>query len=150
MSDQDLDVAARIQTPSGWIDLNDRAAGYELGPEAFTTAATSHRKGEISSEWMEGTFVTRSVRENIIETVSVYVYGDSAHQLAVRQQALTDGFDQLSYAMVVRFEDAEESWDCWVADYTTSTRAEMRRTNMSLVTAQVPRLPSAARAKVYP
>ena len=146
----DLDVAARINTPSGWLELNDRAGGYQLGPEAFTTAATGHRKAEISSEWMEGSFVTRAVRENIVETVSVYVYGQSAHQLAVRLQALTDGFDQLSYAMVVRFDDAEENWDCQVADYTTSSRAEMRRTNMALVTAQVPRLPSAALAKVYP
>ena len=145
----DLDCSARIMTPTGWIELADRAGGYELGPDAFTQAAVSHRKSEISSEWLEGTFVTRSVRENVTETVSVYVYGDSPYELATRLDALTDGFDQLQYSMVVRFGDAQHEWDCWVADYTIATRQEMRFATMALVSAQVPRLPAAARTQVW-
>ena len=144
-----LDVSARIETPTGWIELEDEDNGYALAADSFATAAVSHRKSEISSEWLEGTFVTRSVRENITETVAVYVTGDSPHQLRTRLSALTDGFDQLQYKMTVRFGNAEETWSCWVSDYTTSTKVEMRFATMALVTATVPRLPAAALTKVF-
>lgn len=145
-----LDVTAKIQTPTGWLELEDEANGYTLSADSFASSAVSHRKVEVSSEWMEGTFVVRSVRENVTETVSVFVTGATPAELSDRLLALTDGFDQLNYAMVVRFADAQETWSCQVADYTTSTKAELRHATMAQVTATVPRLPSVVRAKVYP
>ena len=145
-----LDVSAKIETPTGWIELDDPEGGYELAADSFATAAISHRKTEVSSEWLEGTFVTRSVRENVAEAVNVYVAGATPYELAARLKALTDGFDQLGYAMVVRFADAAEDWSCQVADYTIETKVEMRHATIALVKASVPRLPAKTLTRVFP
>jgi hypothetical protein len=150
MSTDDLDVAASIETPTGWLDLEDEASGYELSYDSFSAQAVSHRKTVLQSEWIEGSFITRSVRENITEKVSVYVRGDTPFMLAERLARLTDGFDQLSFAMVVRFADSQETWSCSTSEYTISTKQEMRFATMALVSADVPRLPTLDRVQVYP
>lgn len=146
----DLDISVQIETPTGWLELEDEANGYTVGADSFVSSAVTHRKTEINSEWMEGTFISRAVRENVTETVAVYVTGNSPHQLATRLNRLTDGFNQLSYAMVVRFGDVSETWSCWVSDYTVATKTELRHATIAVVSATVPRLPSVAQSKVYP
>ena len=147
---QEIDISVMIETPTGWLELEDEANGYTLGADSFASSATTHRKTEINSEWMEGTFVSRAVRENVTETVAVYVSGDTPHQLAMRLEKLTDGFNQLSYAIVVRSADIADTWSCWVSDYTVATKTEMRHATIAMVTATIPRLPGTTKTKVYP
>lgn len=146
----DIDVAASIESPTGWIALEDQVGGYELASDAFSEKGYSHRKTEVSSEWIEGTFVSRSVKENTTEKVSFYVLAATPFALAAKIQRVTDAFDQLSFGMVVRFSDCQETWVCQTADYTISTKQELRHATMALVNATVPRLPTCARVQVVP
>ena len=146
----DVDVAASLESPTGWILLEDRAGGFELASDSFSEKGITHRKTEVSSEWIEGTFTSRSVKENTTEKVSVYVYGATPFALAEKVKRVTDAFDQLSFGMVVRFADCQETWYCHTAEYTISTKQEMRFATMALINATVPRLPSCARVQVVP
>ena len=150
MSDVLLDVSAKILTPTGWLELENAAGGYELGAESFSEASVGHRKTEITSEWIEGSFVSRAVKEEVSEKVSVYVKGTTPYDLQVKLKALTDGFDQLSFSMVVRFADNQETWDCLVSEYSISTKQEMRFATIALVNATVPRAPTVTRLQVVP
>jgi hypothetical protein len=143
-----LDVQASLQTTTGWLDLDDAAAGYELGSDSFSEKSISHRKTEVANEWVEGSYVSRSVRDNIGEVVSVYIIADTPYDLAVKVDRITSAFDQLSYQMIVRFADSQETWDCSLADYTVSTKQEMRFATMALVKATVPHLPTVTRVQV--
>lgn len=148
MSNDLLDLSAQIQAPGGWLDLEDEANGYWLHNESFKQSSVTHRKTDISSEWVEGSFTTRGVRENVVEQVSVYVQGATPYQLQTRLKALTDALEQLTFQMVVRFGDSQQTWTCEMADYTVVTQQEYRFATMALVQANVPRLPGAALIQV--
>lgn len=148
MSEQVLDVAASLESPTGWISLQNPVNGFELSAESFSEHATSHRKTDVSSEWIEGTFTTRSVRENTSEKVSVYVQADTPFLLAQKVKTVTDAFDQLSFGMVVRFADCQETWVCHTSEYTIDTKQPFRFATMALINATVPRLPSCSRVQV--
>lgn len=143
-----LDVEASIEAPTGWIDLSDRTAGFELASDSFSEKSFGHRKTDVDSEWIEGTFTSRSVKENTTEKVSVYVVADTPYELAEKVKRVTDAFDQLSFGMVVRFADCQETWDCQTSEYTLNTRQEMRFATMALINATVPRLPTCLRARI--
>jgi hypothetical protein len=143
-----LDVSFSIEAPSGWIELEDRENGYELHKEAKAERGTQWRKKEISSGYVEGTYVTEAVKENITEPVVVYVYGETPFELETRIIALTDAFDQLQYEIRMRNGDLLETWDCAVADYVVQSPQELINSTMAVVRATVPRRPSVTRAQV--
>ena len=143
-----LDVSAKILTPTGWIELENETGGYTLASDSFTDRSISYRKTEIESEWIEGTFISRAVRGSVTEKVSVYVSATTPYGLELALKRLTDGFSQLSFSMIVRFGDNQETWNCNLAEYTVSTKQEMRFATMALVNATVPRAPTVARVQV--
>lgn len=147
---ESLDVLASIETPLGWLDLQDPDNGYELDGTAFADKAVSHRKIEVSSGWMEGTFVVRSVRENVSEALVVQVRGNTAGEFDARVKALTDALDQISYQVKVSFGTAEQTWQCTVADYSVATSREFRFSHYGVVKATVPRLPEPTYATLVP
>jgi hypothetical protein len=138
----DIGLAVSIQTLTGWLDLQDPAGGYLVDAAAFGEHSVSHRKVEVSSGWMEGTFISRSVKDNISESLVIQVAGSDAVQLRARVMALTDAFEQITYQVVVAFGLDQQIWACTVADYQVSTSREFRHRNMAVVKATVPRLPS--------
>ena len=73
MSAPVLDVDARILGPAGWIDLEDEANGYTLHDDFANSRATTQRKTDTMGDWVEGTFTVRAVRENVTESVAVWV-----------------------------------------------------------------------------
>jgi hypothetical protein len=143
-----LDIAMAIQAPSGWLELENRVGGYVVHKESRAEQAVSWRKQEITSNYVEGTFVNEAVRENVTEAVVVYVYGPTSYDLSVRVKALTDAFSQIRYQMRFRDGNMLTTWDCSVADYTVQTPQEMINSTMAVVKAQVPRRPSATTVKV--
>jgi hypothetical protein len=145
----ELDVAARIHTATGWVELDDEENGYVLAAESFGERSVTHRKTEITSEFVGGSYVTRSVREQITETLSLYVYGINAMQLDDRIDVVTDALEQLNYQMVVRFGNSQETYTCSPADYTVTTKQEFRHATMAQIKATVPRLPATTRAQVH-
>jgi hypothetical protein len=138
-----LDIAFSIHGPAGWIDLEDPEGGYEAHKDTRATQAISWRKQEISSAYVEGTFVNDAVKENVVEALAIYVQGTTQFELSQRVQALTDALSQLQYEIKARYGNAEETWTCSVADITLEFGQELVSETMMLVRAQVPRLPHA-------
>lgn len=143
-----LDVAFAIQAPSGWVELEDPANGYEAHKETRAEQGVSWRKQEISSTFVEGTFVNDAVKENVTETLAIYVDAHTPYELAVRVKVLTDALSQIRYQVRMRSGNLLETWDCAVADYTVQTPQEMINSRMAVVRASVPRRPTVVTALV--
>ena len=140
-----------IQTPGESAPV--LIPGIELHAESLNQRAISHRKTEIVSKWVAGSFVTQSVREEVIEQVSFYVDGRNdygfwpdkspQYRLQKRLDQLESALCQLSYAMELRIGDLVYHWDCSVAGYTIQTDQPLLAATMALVKAQIPRSPNA-------
>lgn len=142
-----LDLVATITSPSGLLVLEGNA-GYELQSEAFGQRAVSHRKTEVSSPWIAGTFTVRSVRENISSPVNVWITEPDDYLRAGKVDALTDAFDQLIYTLTLITPVSRETWTCTTADYTLVENQAYRNAGMVLLQAQVPHLPHVLRVAV--
>ena len=138
----DIVLGLQIETPSGWLELEDEAGGYSLHSETRAPSRSPARKKSINSEWVPGTFVTRSVDENVTESVSVWVTGASQFELRTRLQRPAGRAGQLSYQMRFTTGDVRETWECQVADYAIQTDQPMLIATWALVKAQIPRLPN--------
>ena len=136
-----LRLGARITSSSGWLDLNDGET-YQLEASSFADRAVSWRKREVQSDYVEGTFVTNAVRENVVEALSVWVRADTYYELEKARERLEDALCQLTFRIAFRTTDATRYWDCTVADYTVATQREFMHSRLCLVKAQVPRHPT--------
>lgn len=148
MSGQRLHVSVVIATPTGPLELENPAGGYEIGKDSFARSSRSWRKQEISNEYTEGTYVNRAVLENVVEPLSVYVSGDTQFEFQERMRRLVDAFGQLQYTISRLIGDHEEVWACTVADYTVETSQEFLFATIGRVDAQVPRLPTSVSNQV--
>lgn len=144
----DIDYEASISTPSGWLVLDDEAAGYESEGESTMERTVSYRQRTISGDWVEGEFVTASVRGNVVEPLHVWVTAPDPAELVARVAALTDALEQLTYSVRLRWATHEETWTCMPAGYTVTTSREFRVATTALVKAQVPRLPGRTVARL--
>lgn len=136
----ELDMSVKIETATGWLDLADGAL-FDLEATTFDSQSVTWRKQEATSPWVEGSFVTSAVREDVTENLSVYVYGESRSEHMRMRKALTDALGQLTYRILVRVEETAVYWDCEPADYSITTSREFLHATMCVVKAQIPRKP---------
>lgn len=137
----DLDVGFALHTPTGWIELEDPAGGYELHTDSFAARSVSHRKNEVSNNWVGGEYVSRSVRANVLEDVAFYVGGSTAFECRERVQVVTDTFDSLHFQARMRIEDYQETWNCVTSEYTLESNQPLIVAKLVLVRAKIPRHP---------
>lgn len=138
-----LDFGVTITTPAaGILVLEDSVNGYEVHKDSFGQRATTLRKQEISSSYVEGSFVTQAVRENVTETLAVWVSGSTDAIVDDRVAALISCLSQLQYRIAVRFGTRTETLLCQPADYVIEFPAEQRFSKLALVRAQIPRSPT--------
>lgn len=135
-----LSVSGKIETPSGWLDLND-GVGYSFEGTSFADRQVTWRRQEVTSPFVEGTYIVGAVRENITEAVSVWVRGETFSELDARVEALIGALGQMTYRFMLRLEDSAHYWTCWPADYTVSGQREYLHSRLVLVKATMPRLP---------
>ena len=135
-----LSVTAKIESPTGWLDLNVEGR-YKLEAGAFGERATTWRRQETVSPYLDGTYVVSAVRESVTETLAVYVYAIDHIELAARITALTNAFGQLSYRLMLRVEGSAVYWTCQPADFTVTIGRELLHAKLALVKASVPRHP---------
>lgn len=138
-----LAVSLVISDGVSGIQLNNRSAGYALAADARRERSITWRKTEATNPFVEGSYVTSAVKENITEQVAVYVYGSTALQCRNRVEALIAAYSQIRYSMTWTLEGAEEVWACMPADVQIGTQKEYQFARMALVTATVPRHPTA-------
>lgn len=138
-----ITVEAVIDGPLGALTLDgSNAAAYELHTDTTSEQQVSWRKQEAANGWTEGTFVTSAVRENVIETLAVWVNADTYPELHQRVYELTRRLEQLSYTVALTIEGVTSTWTCFPADFSVKMEQAFHHSATALVTAQVPRLPS--------
>lgn len=145
----EISLSAVISTVNGDLELEDEANGYKLHSDSLAQAAVTHRTVTANSPWLEGTYVTDSVRDNTTEALVVWVIGPTHFLWRSRMQALTDALDQLSYTIAVTIDDAVMGWVCPTpADYTIETQQEYIHATRGVVRAQVMRLPQVSLTRI--
>lgn len=148
MSSQ-ITVAARISTPYGWLYLG-AGTQYRLGAESFSDRQTSFRRSEVSSPYVEGTFVINALRENVTETLDVIVEDREGLRLADAVSALTSALCQVRYTMQVQVRRDVWTWSAYAADHSVQTKREFVHARLAQVKAEVPRDPHVSYEYVLP
>ena len=136
-----LELSMLIEYGGKWIELEDPDAGYELHADTYGSRQVTHRKIEVSSEWIEGEYTQRSLRSNVSETVAVWVYARNANGLMDNVDRLTNALDQPSFRIYLQIANNRQVWYCQSADYQIETSQPMLFARQALVRATVPRLP---------
>jgi hypothetical protein len=137
-----LNISAKIESPTGWLNLED-GQYYSLHGDSLAGRTQTYRRREVSAEWIEGTFPVSAVRDNTIETIAVWVRGDSHYEYRTKQDALAACFEQLAYQFMMRVDDVTEYWQCFASDYGIELQREFRHAIIGVVRATVQRLPQA-------
>jgi hypothetical protein len=140
MSSQ-ITVAARISTPYGWLYLGT-GTQYRLGAESFGDRQTSFRRSEVSSPYVEGTFIINALRENVTETLDVIVEDREGLRLADAVAALTSALCQVRYTMQVQVRRDVWTWNAYAADHSVQTKREFVHARLAQVRAEIPRDPN--------
>lgn len=138
----DLDLQVKVQAATGWFDLED-GAHYSVHADSLASKSVSYRQRTVENDFVEGSFIATSVRENITETLAFWVSGSSHYEWRTYVDKLTDALEQLSYLVMVRIEDMAEYWTCSPAQWTVETQREFIHARMGVVRASIPRLPTA-------
>lgn len=140
----DLAVSCQLLTPTGWLEVEDEANGYSLHADTINTRTVTHRAKDSKGDWVEGSFAFSAVRENVTETVAVWVTGeDSIYTFRQRMEVLEDTFNQLWWKVMLTIGDAKETWTvAEPADYTITTSGPLFIATTGSISAQVPRLPA--------
>lgn len=134
-------VDLTVTTATGLISLN--TTPYRLSGETFGSASVTHRRTELKSPYLEGTYVVNSLRENIIETVSVWVGEDglTESELEAAVTALTEALDQVQFQAVKTKDGHSVLWNCYASDYTRVAQREYQHAGKVRVDVQLVRDP---------
>lgn len=141
-------VGCRITTSGGWIDL--MKPPYRLSADAFAEQQVSWRRSDVSSPFVEGSWTVNAVRENVTETLDVWVRCEDTSALAVAVEELLAALSQLNYGIELTFDNVRSFYQCYVADVAVKSPREFRFSRMAQVSAQVPRHPVARVMNVAP
>lgn len=131
-----------------WIDCNDGET-YVVAKGSFEDSDVQFRRDEVTNPFLEGKYTINALRENVTETLIVYVYGDTAAGLREAVTNLTDAFSQIRYRVEVDVNNSRRSWWCYAADYNIKTSIEFMHSNMAQVTIKIPRDPVETLSEIY-
>jgi hypothetical protein len=136
MEEFDVTISYGLQE----ISLND-GVNFQMGVEGFGNKQQSLRKLESSSRFYDGTYITHYTKENVMETVTVYVLGYSQNHVTENLLLLEELFTQLTFRISVRIDDHMETWSCFPSEYAIDRGHINMHNGRATFTAQVPRLP---------
>ena len=124
-----------------WVDLNDSLNFKVAGGTTRENSAVQWRRIIATSPIYDGQYLVHAVKDQIRETMGIYIYSGSQTELAANIQTLENLFSQFSYQIRWTFDDRQEIWDCQAADYSWSRGHVWTHRNMAQFTAEVPRMP---------
>lgn len=131
---------AEISYGEYWISLSDGLRFY-MSAEDYGEKAQVLRRITASSPFYDGTYLVHSTRENVTESVSVYVMGSSQNQVTENIALLEELINQRRFSVRIQVGDHRETWTCQPADYTISRGHILMHGGRALVRMQIPRLP---------
>lgn len=145
----DLVVSCQLEiSPGVFLQLEDDVNGYWIEAGTFASRDITYRQILLNTPWTEGSVAVQSVRENIVEPLSIFVTGPDHYTFDQRVQTVTGALEQLAYQVVRVIGNSQETWDCIPAQYTIVTQQEYLVATMGLIRAQVPRQPAVTRVAV--
>lgn len=132
----------------GSVTIELEGGVYSLEASSRSDQATPIRKHEVSSPYVEGTYTTAAVRDNVVENISVYVDGGTPDALYTSVRALRQQLARPSYKIEWDWWRNEtgtsvyrETWTCFAAQVTVESTQPLMVARLALVRAQIPRLP---------
>lgn len=140
MSREFLDVKCLISTPRGWLNVNDHV-NYELEGSTIGSRSVTFTRHESKSSFMPGSWIVDAHKNNVEETLSVWVNGDSPIGLNRQINRLTDALTQLKFSVDWAVGDSQFQWQCQVADYQVITQRELLHADRAQVTSRIRRTP---------
>lgn len=143
-----LDVQCTLVVP-GLPDLQLEQPGdpfpYQLEASTREEYGVTFRKQEVSSPFVEGTYLIQAVRENVTEQVAVWVRGATHMEMDRRVQAVLERVERPRFVADFRVGSVTERWNCQVASYTVRSQREYQHAKIALLRLQIPRLPRITR-----
>lgn len=143
----DLDIRAFITLSNGVvIDLTPADGSYDFEKSSGETEQQSLRKATTNNRWVEGTFTTYAVRDNVKEPLSIWVTGNDAAHFQQLMDVLTLAVVQRRWTLTISTYEANTEkvrrvYSCQSSEYTKTTTQEYRMANMGLLKVDVDRLP---------
>lgn len=131
-----------VSNGSLWVSMNDHFR-YVVGADSFRDQAQTRRRITVNSPIYEGTYEVHSVRENVEETLTVFVIGQSNGEVTENMLNLIYLFSQTQYNLRRRLNDHIETWRCMPADYTIDRSHVNAHNSRAHLTFTIPRLPDA-------
>jgi len=135
-----LEVACRVTTQSGWLDINSGV--YTLGRDSFASEGTTWRRQEAANPFVEGSWTVAAVRENTVVNLTVFIRGTEATPTFVALQALTDAISQRNFVIEFTVNGVKRTYTCNMGEFQVQLTTELRSSSMAQVIAQIPRNPS--------
>ena len=126
------------------LDGGRERTGYEIHADTRNTMGVTWRKQTVSNPWVEGSYDVIAVRENIIEPVVVWVYGNGSNaDFRQKVHFLEAAIAKPSFPITWTVGDESELWDCTYSEYSVETQREWQYATMGIVRMQIGRRPKA-------
>lgn len=123
-----------------WVSLNDTTR-FKVHGDALGSQQVTRRRVTVTSPFYDGEYEVGSVKENVKETVTLWVRAPSQSQLTEHLLLLEDIFSQSVYNLRKTLDEDREVWVCYSADYSIDRGHINLHNCMALFSAEVPRLP---------
>lgn len=140
-----LPTTAVVSVPTGWLNLND-GKRYTLEATTLNSRSVGHRRQEITSPHIPGTWLVSAQPENVVETVVIWVNEFDHYALYKAVQDLEDAFSQWYFVMRWQIDQHEWAWSCQLSDYQVDTDRDLLHATMAKFTVRVPRHPEVVHA----
>lgn len=137
-------VDVEVYDGTRWVSLND-GHRYRLGAGTFRDTTQSRSRVTVKSSMFDGEWVTHTTKDNVTETIEVYIM--AAHHSAVSEliEDLTEAFSQYIYNVRVSLGNHVETWRCFPADWSIARGQVEIHNTRATVRLNVPRFPQVTR-----
>lgn len=135
-----MDLECRVSTAGDWLHLNEGI--YRLTADSFEDEATTWRRTDVSNPFVEGSWTVNALRENVMESLSIWVRGDRYTTTAQGVEILKTVFSQINYVLQAAFDGERRTYTCYVGDFSVNATRELRHAKVAKFTVQIPRHPA--------
>lgn len=133
-----------VFTGSRWMSLNDHV-NYIVGSTSLGETSQTFSKITSKSSMYDGEWVVHATKDNVNETIQVYVLGATHSAVEDNRTIAINAFTQLSYNIRVSVGNHVETWRCFPADYNLDRGHIMAHNFRETLTFSVPRYPNVVR-----
>lgn len=137
MQEFDLTISYGLEN----ISLND-VINYQVSSEDFGNKQQSLRRIEADSPYYDGSFTVHVTKQNVTESLSIYVRGASQNHVTENLLFLEELFMQPTYTMTLRMDDHLETWSCEPSEYSIERSHIYMHNGMAVFKVQVLRHPT--------